>query len=112
MAKDKRYYKLLNSPTWLELRRKKLTVDPLCENCKKKGIYRMAQEIHHIVPVESAKDYASMRILAYDYNNLMSLCSICHHEIHNEMGSHKHIKEAMTRLRDYTIDEYIKRLFD
>ena len=48
---------------------------------------RLADEVHHIVPIESVSDVKSMEMLAFDDTNLMSVCRECHHAIHNEMQS-------------------------
>jgi 5-methylcytosine-specific restriction endonuclease McrA len=42
-----------------------------------------------------------MEALAYDENNLMALCSECHHELHRQLGK-GHIREAMNdEITDY-----------
>lgn len=72
------YNKLINSYKWQLLRRKKFLANPLCEECAAHGRVTPTEEVHHIVPVESGKDEAEMRRLAYDYDNLRSLCKACH----------------------------------
>lgn len=43
-----------------------------------------AEDIHHIVSFMSTNDSVERKRLAYDYDNLMSLCKQCHQNIHNE----------------------------
>ena len=76
------YNKLINSYTWQLLRRKKFLANPLCEECAAHGRVTPTEEVHHIIPVENGKDEAEMRKLAYDYNNLRSLCKACHAAAH------------------------------
>ena len=92
-AKDKAT--IYNSREWKELRIQKLRANPLCEQCQKDGeaagipggYIRSATCVHHIVPIETARTKEEMRRLAFDWNNLMSLCKSCHARIHKEMGS-------------------------
>jgi 5-methylcytosine-specific restriction endonuclease McrA len=46
-----------------------------------------------------------MEALAYDENNLIALCSECHHEAHRQLGK-AHIKEAM----ENDINDYINKI--
>ena len=60
---------------WVKVRDNKLKDNPLCEQCEKEGRITIAEEIHHIIPIDQGGDL-------YDYNNLMSLCHKCHMTIH------------------------------
>jgi 5-methylcytosine-specific restriction protein A len=111
MARDWKYKKIMNSARWKYLREKKLHANPECEECAKKGKIRLAVEVHHIVPIESAPDFEGMKRLAFDYANLESVCRECHHEIHREMGSHLHNKDNMKRYQNDIIDRYLKEKF-
>lgn len=75
--------KIYNSERWKRLRAWKFTNDPLCEKCQEKGITTIAEDIHHIISFMSTDDPARRIELAYDYNNLMSLCKEHHQEEHN-----------------------------
>ena len=86
VAKDKA--DIYNSREWKELRIAKLrSTNGLCEECLKHNIVTSARCVHHIVPIETARTKDEMRRLAFDWNNLMSLCKSCHARIHKEMGS-------------------------
>ena len=78
--------KIYQSQRWRVLRLKKLSDSPLCEICREKGIIKPAVDIHHIVSFMTAIDDIGMKSLAYDYNNLMSVCKECHQFIHNGGG--------------------------
>ncbi len=75
--------RIYNSTRWQRLRDLKFRNDPLCERCAEAGIVRPAEDIHHIVSFMSTDDPEKRRFLAYDYDNLQSLCKQCHQRIHN-----------------------------
>lgn len=80
--KYKIYNKLINSYTWQKLRHRKFLANPVCEMCAAEGRATPTEEVHHIIPVESGRDEAEMKRLAYDFDNLQSLCKACHAAIH------------------------------
>ena len=93
VAKDKS--EIYNSREWKELTILKKRANPLCEQCIKDGeaigipggYVKSVECVHHIIPIETARTKEEMRRLAFDWNNLMSLCKSCHARIHKEMGS-------------------------
>ncbi|NLI35650.1 MAG: HNH endonuclease [Bacteroidales bacterium] len=76
--------KIYNSERWQRLRTWKLANNPLCEMCLKKGIITPTEDIHHIVSFMTTTDRLERYRLAYDMDNLMSLCKRCHQELHNK----------------------------
>ena len=87
--KNDNYYvaerrKIYNSERWRSLRAWKFACNPLCEICQKAGKTVPAEDVHHITPFMSTNDSVERKRLAYDYDNLMSLCKQCHRNIHNE----------------------------
>jgi 5-methylcytosine-specific restriction endonuclease McrA len=109
------YRRIITGKRWQELRGMKLLKNEIdnggyCEQCVKNYFVggprpRRATEVHHITPIESAHTREEMEALAYDKNNLMALCSECHHDLHRQMGK-AHIKEAL----DKDINDYIERI--
>lgn len=87
MSHNPTYIKLINCQPWRNLRNRQLKVRPLCEECKSKGIYTSAVEVHHRIPVESVRGEQAMMKLAYDPDNLVSLCHECHIEVHKALHS-------------------------
>lgn len=81
--------KIYNSKTWKQLRNSYFAENPLCQRCLEKGIVKPADDIHHIKPFLSGKTYEEKLQLAYDYNNLQSLCKQCHSDIHKELNELK-----------------------
>lgn len=58
---------------WRKLRERFLSINPLCEMCKRQGRYTTATEVHHIKPlIEGGTN---------DFVNLMPLCKSCHSRI-------------------------------
>ena len=94
-AKDKA--EIYKSKEWKESRIRYLRYHPLCEECEAKGIVRSAQCVHHRIPIESATTMKEMKRLAFDWNNLQSLCIPCHSRIHNDAGYHT---KAAVKQRD------------
>ena len=91
------YQKLINSHRWHLLRKKKFIANPLCEECKKRGRVTPTEEVHHVIPVENGRDEAEMTKLAYDYNNLQSLCKACHAEAHAPKVAGEDAKDFFSR---------------
>ena len=56
----------------------------------------MAEEVHHIIHVESGADFNQMRALAYDFDNLESVCREHHHKLH-EQNRHKWLTKAQRK---------------
>lgn len=110
MSRNPIYIKQINSKEWKDLRKRKLTDKPICEVCEGVGKSTLAEEVHHKIPVESVTTETQMKRLMFSYNNLMSVCHVCHAEIHRQMFSHT--KEAVkdNRKRDTKrfIDKYLK----
>ena len=89
MSRNKDYQRLLNSKRWKVMRTEYLMKHPLCEDCQAQGYVRAAVDVHHIVPVESAKSPAEMERLCFDAaHNLRALCVPCHIRTHQEAKSH------------------------
>lgn len=68
---------------WRKLREAKLIQNPLCEICLINNIVNPAIDVHHIVSFVSVIDPLRRLELAYNFDNLQSLCKVCHQKIHN-----------------------------
>ena len=78
--------KVYNSDRWRRLRAWKFACNPLCEMCLKENKITPAEDIHHLISFMSTDDPVQRIVLAYDYDNLMSLCKKCHQAVHNKKG--------------------------
>ena len=75
-------HKVYNTNIWRKLRLHYLSEHPLCEKCLEKEILTPAVDVHHIREIDNGNNITEKRNIGYDYNNLMALCSECHHNIH------------------------------
>ena len=76
--KDTPAYKAIHSRKWREFRKKVIIADGgYCQRCfAKKGIYNGEDlEVHHIVPRATHPE------LAYDEDNVITLCKTCNLEL-------------------------------
>ena len=100
--------RIYNSREWQSLRLRKLTANPICERCwNEHHLVESAQVVHHVVPIETATDYQTMRALAFQYDNLQSLCFQCHSDIHKAMASRT--KEGHKRAVDAALERWKQR---
>jgi 5-methylcytosine-specific restriction protein A len=86
--KDKDIQKLYNTTTWRKLRDAHLMLHPLCESCLEKGIINDGGgilEVHHKTPISTGKTDIEKMGLAFDANNLRTLCQRCHTEEHKRL---------------------------
>lgn len=83
--------KIYQTKRWVRLRAVKFANDPLCELCMQKepSVIRPAEDVHHIVSFMTTTDPIKRKALAFDYDNLQSLCKECHQKIHNSHGATK-----------------------
>jgi len=71
-----------NSRRWKYLRHRYITDHPFCEICEKRGRAVNADEVHHKHFILNGLSEEERYMLLTDENNLMSLCSSCHHKLH------------------------------
>lgn len=83
-GKAKEIWKLYNTARWRKMRQAKLMQNPLCERCEEKGIVTQATQVHHITPISNGESELMMKDLAYNFDNLQSLCDKCHQELHKK----------------------------
>lgn len=69
-----------NTPRWRETKKRKLTISPFCEECRKNGTIVKATMVDHITPIKQGGD-------AFALDNLQSLCWSCHSRKSVEEGS-------------------------
>lgn len=75
---------------WTKCRNAYFSEHPLCEDCLEKGITEPAREVHHIKPVEFGGDVRN-------WENLISLCSKCHHQRHINLKAQYFINNQIRR---------------
>lgn len=76
--RNKDRVKIYNSKRWKNIREVALIRDEcMCIPCKNKGISTIATEVHHKIELSERPD------LAYDLDNLESICHACHMSEHH-----------------------------
>lgn len=79
---------IYNNVYWKRLRSNYKTKHPLCELCLIEGRSVNADDIHHKKPITTGKTFEERWDLLLDESNLISLCSDCHHKLHNYERKH------------------------
>ena len=101
---------MIQSKAWRDLRTRKLHDQPLCEHCRREGRLTPATEVHHAVPVETARTAEGMRRLMFAPGNLVSLCHDCHAEAHRRLRSHG--KEEAARRKQQEAAAFARRYLE
>jgi 5-methylcytosine-specific restriction protein A len=70
-----RAQKIYQDKRWKLLRAEKMRLNPLCEECENHGRVTPTAEVHHIITIDDRPD------LAFEWDNLMSVCVKCHKEL-------------------------------
>ena len=88
VGKIERFY---HTEDWKELRERVLEDNHFeCQECLKKGIYTMADCVHHVNEVKIRPDLALSRYYTDSKGNtqpnLVSLCNQCHNIVHDKLG--------------------------
>lgn len=72
-----------NTALWKKMRLAHLMEHPLCEICLLEGKTTLGEHVHHIHSFMDANDRNERDKLAFDSNNLMTVCVNCHERLHN-----------------------------
>lgn len=81
--KKKERDEIYTSTKWKKLRSAYLQQNPLCELCYNEGRITPAIDVHHIISFMSTDNHLKRISLAYNPDNLMSLCKQCHQKVHS-----------------------------
>jgi len=79
-SRKKEYQAIYQDRRWKKLRKLKMRANPLCERCESLGRTKPMDEVHHKVPFDVDPD------LAFEWDNLESLCEECHTIRHKELS--------------------------
>ena len=78
--RDKKAQRFYQSKEWKLVKKRHLQIEPLCRECKKKGVLVRATMVDHIVPIKQGGS-------PLDDSNLQSLCWSCHSRKSAQEGS-------------------------
>ncbi len=73
---------IYNTPLWKNMRLAHVQQSPLCEVCKIEGKVTLAEDCHHWISFVG-KSEEEKNLLAFNPDNIVSVCRKCHNEIHN-----------------------------
>lgn len=79
------YQTIYQDKRWKKLRAEKIRVNPICERCEKKNKIIPAEEVHHKIPFDYGTTPEEIELLAFDWDNLESVCEPCHKDAHKEL---------------------------
>jgi 5-methylcytosine-specific restriction endonuclease McrA len=99
--------RIYNSKEWRDIRNAKKQRNPLCELCLEEGIAKAADCVHHVIPIETANNFAQMKELAFRFSNLQSLCYAHHSAVHQQLRSRS--KEGHQRASQAALDRWIAK---
>lgn len=85
-VRKKQYQDIYQNKRWKKLREWKLMNNPLCERCLENGRNTTAFEVHHKIPFETGRTPEEIETLAFDYDNLKSVCDPCHDAEHKKLN--------------------------
>lgn len=72
---------IYNTNRWRNLRIAKLMRNPKCEICELEGRITLAEDVHHALSFLDVPDDMTLQV-AYDAENLISVCKHCHNRCH------------------------------
>ena len=107
MAKEfaKKFY---SSKRWQDCRNAYMKqAHHLCENCLRRGIYKPAEIVHHIIEIDPVT--IERPEIALNFDNLEAVCRECHNDIHENYGRWHKVneakREAKRQSQRYEIDQ-------
>lgn len=74
--------RVYQSGKWKPIRDAYIASHPLCEDCLAAGVTTVAEDVHHIRSFMEVPEGWQRDALAYDWENLVSLCRACHRKRH------------------------------
>ena len=78
--RKKKSQEIYNTDRWKKLRKAKLMLNPVCEICGKE----LATQVHHKDSFLKYENLLKRKEVAYDFDNLQSLCELCHIKLHRD----------------------------
>lgn len=92
---------IYQSTLWKKMRREKLRSSPLCEVCLIEDRIKGAEHVHHLRSFMGISDKVERDAVAYDPENLMTVCEVCHGRLHGGdlkgCFSEKDIRERLNK---------------
>jgi 5-methylcytosine-specific restriction protein A len=80
-----KYQDIYQDKRWKKLVAQKKRANPLCERCESLRKVKPMDEVHHKIPFAFGRTPEEVESLAFDWENLESLCEPCHELRHKEL---------------------------
>ena len=94
-----------NTNLWHRLRKAKLREDPLCFVCLLESKITLAEQVHHLRSFLKAETIEERDQLAFNSENLCSVCQKCHNRIHNgDLKNCESLESIEQRLKELNQD--------
>ena len=91
--------KFYSSKAWQDCRNEYMKrAHHLCENCLRKGIYKPAEIVHHVIELDPIT--IENPEIALNFDNLEAVCRDCHNELHENRGRWAKVNEKKRERRD------------
>ena len=91
--------KFYSSKAWQECRNEYMKrAHYLCENCLRKGIYKPAEIVHHIIEIDPIT--IERPEIALNFDNLEAVCRECHDMYHDNRGRWSEVNRKKREARD------------
>lgn len=89
--------KIYNTPLWKGMRKTQVQQQPLCQVCEIEGKVKLAEDVHHLISFVGKSEEEKQQ-LAFNPDNIISVCRKHHNEIHN--GKYKGCK-SLEQIKQY-----------
>ena len=90
--------KFYSSKAWQDCRNEYMKrAHYLCENCLRKGIYKPAEIVHHVIEIDPFT--IEHPEIALSFDNLEAVCRECHNEYHDNHGRWSKVNEAKRKAK-------------
>lgn len=91
--------KFYSSKAWQDCRNEYMKqAHYLCEICLRKGIYKPAEIVHHIIELDPIT--IEKPEIALNFDNLEAVCRECHSELHDNRGRWASVNQKRREARD------------
>lgn len=98
--KTQKRQEVYQSGLWQRMRLAQLRNEPLCQVCLLQEKITLADSVHHLKSFMEAQTTEERDQLAFDSENLCSICSSCHSRIHNgDLKGCESLEQIETRLK-------------
>lgn len=100
LVKVEERQKIYQSTLWRKMRLQQFSEHPLCQICEAEGKVKAGEHVHHVRSFVNAPNLVERDRLAYDPDNLMTLCEECHGKIHSGSAEAQRVLSSILKNRE------------